>query len=149
MAVYFLKSESCTIIKQLTRRHKKYLSPQEISEQWRTSNTVFLFKEGELDSMKNYCPIAATQGIHESHFEQTRETAGRYQPVEQTDCELRNSFCCMDHIHTVTQLVERAKEYKQESSASSAKQRHSSVWNWTQYGTHYTMQAALVLHHPA
>ncbi|XGW18240.1 hypothetical protein V3C99_002677 [Haemonchus contortus] len=57
-----------------------------------------------------------------------------YQPVEQAG--FRKSFCCMDHIHTITQLIERAREYKQplllcfiDYAEAFDSVEHNSVWN--------------------
>ncbi|KAK6012782.1 hypothetical protein OSTOST_22041, partial [Ostertagia ostertagi] len=64
--------------------------------------------------MKNYRPIALLSQLYKLFtkiiLNRLERQLDDYQPVEQAG--FRKGFCCMDHIHTVTQLIERAKEYK-------------------------------------
>ncbi|KAK6036364.1 hypothetical protein COOONC_26131, partial [Cooperia oncophora] len=104
------------VIKQLTRHYyNRYMDAQEVPDQWKTSSTVLLFKKGERDLMKNYRPIALLSQPYKLFtkviLNRLEKQLDDYQPVEQAG--FRKGFCCMDHIHTVTQLIERTKEYKQ------------------------------------
>ncbi|KAK6045686.1 hypothetical protein COOONC_16809 [Cooperia oncophora] len=110
ISVDFLKSASRTVIKQLTNRYNSKTSRTHGS----TSSTEFLFvaKRAMRRKMNNTTahrpPFAAIQVVHEGsrnnwmNINQWNRLAG-----------FRKGFCCMDHIHTVTQLIERTKEYKQ------------------------------------
>uniref|UniRef100_A0A7I4Y548 Reverse transcriptase domain-containing protein n=1 Tax=Haemonchus contortus TaxID=6289 RepID=A0A7I4Y548_HAECO len=134
----FLKSASHTIIKQLTKRFNKYLDDRRIPDQWKKSNTVLVFKKGERDQMKNYRPIALLSQPYKLFTEiilnRLEGQLDEYQPVEQAG--FRNCFCCMDHIHTITQLIERTREYKQplllcfiDYANALDSVEHNSVWN--------------------
>ncbi|XGW15440.1 hypothetical protein V3C99_001145 [Haemonchus contortus] len=134
----FLKSASHTIIKQLTKRFNKYLDAQRIPDQWKKSNTVPLFRKGERDQMKNYRPIALLSQPYKLFtkiiLNRLERQLDEYQPVEQAG--FRKGFCCMDHIHTITQLIERTREYKQplllcfiDYVKAFDSVEHNSVWN--------------------
>uniref|UniRef100_A0A7I4Y7W5 Reverse transcriptase domain-containing protein n=1 Tax=Haemonchus contortus TaxID=6289 RepID=A0A7I4Y7W5_HAECO len=117
----FLKSASHTIIKQLTKRFNKYLDAQRIPDQWKKSNTVLLFKKGERDQMKNYRPIALLSQPYKLFtkiiLNRLERQLDEYQPVEQAG--FRKGFCCMDHIHTITQLrAQRADQGIQTTTPS-------------------------------
>nr|CDJ95062.1 unnamed protein product [Haemonchus contortus] len=134
----FLKSVSHTIIKQLNKRFNKYLDAQRIPDQWKKSNTVLLFKKGERDQMKNYRPIALLSQPYKLFtkiiLNRLERQYDEYQPVEQAG--FRKGFCCMNHIHTITQLIERTREYKQplllcfiDYAKAFDSVEHNSVWN--------------------
>uniref|UniRef100_A0A7I4XRT7 Reverse transcriptase domain-containing protein n=1 Tax=Haemonchus contortus TaxID=6289 RepID=A0A7I4XRT7_HAECO len=134
----FLKSASHTIIKQLTKRFNKYLDAQRIPDQWKKSNTVLLFKKGERDQMKNYRPIALLSQPYKLFtkiiLNRLERQLDEYQPVERAG--FRKGFCCMDHIHTIMQLIERTREYKQplilcfiDYAKAFDSVEHNSVWN--------------------
>lgn len=109
-----LKTRSHTIIQKLTERFNRYLKEEQIPDQWKTSKTVLLFKKGERDDIKNYRPIALLSQPYKLFtkviMNRLEKTLDEFQPVEQAG--FRKGFSCMDHIHTVTQIIEKTKEYK-------------------------------------
>lgn len=111
----FLKTCNNIIIQKLTERFNRYLADQQIPDQWKSSKTVLLFKKGERDNIKNYRPIALLCHPYKLFtkiiLNRLEKTMDEFQPVEQAG--FRRGFCCMDHIHTVTQLIEKTREYKQ------------------------------------
>uniref|UniRef100_A0A7I4YFB8 Reverse transcriptase domain-containing protein n=1 Tax=Haemonchus contortus TaxID=6289 RepID=A0A7I4YFB8_HAECO len=101
----------------LQMKPRKAPGPDRISADFlkSASNTVLLFKKGERDQMKNYRPIALLSRPYKLFTKiipnRLERQLDEYQPVEQAG--FRKGFCCMDHIHTITQLIERTREYKQ------------------------------------
>ncbi|KAK6010275.1 hypothetical protein OSTOST_24709 [Ostertagia ostertagi] len=71
--------------------------------------------EQRSEELSFHCaPLTVVQAVHEDHSKQTGKTTDDYQAMEQAG--FRKGFCCVDHIHTATQLIERAKEYKYHTS---------------------------------
>ncbi len=98
----------------LAVRFNCYLKEGKIPSQWKGSNTVLLYKKGDKEDLKNYRPICLLSHIYklftkiivtrlsnDLDYQQPREQAG-----------FRKNYSTMDHIFALTQLIERAKEYK-------------------------------------
>ena len=111
----FLKMCNDTIILKLTERFNRYLEQQAIPTQWKSSRTVLIHKKGDREDIKNYRPIALLSHVYKLFtkiiLNRVEKTLDEFQPVEQAG--FRKGFCCIDHIHTVTQLIEKTREYKQ------------------------------------
>ncbi|EYC27290.1 hypothetical protein Y032_0009g630 [Ancylostoma ceylanicum] len=75
--------------------------------------TVLIFKKGDKEEIENYRPIALLSIPYKVFtkiiLNRLEGTLDAYQPTEQAG--FRKGFCCMDHIHTETQLIERCREY--------------------------------------
>ncbi|KAK6765184.1 hypothetical protein RB195_025215 [Necator americanus] len=88
-----LKSLLPVLINTLARLFTHYLSECKVPKQWKTSNTVLLYKKGDPHDIGNYRPICLLSVIYKLF---TRV--------------ILNST--IDHIHTVSKLIEVSREYK-------------------------------------
>nr|CDJ90506.1 RNA-directed DNA polymerase (reverse transcriptase) domain containing protein [Haemonchus contortus] len=109
-----LKSIPPVIIKTLARLFTRYLSKCKVSMSWKTSKTVLLCKKGDPDDIGNYRPICLLTVIYKLFTRVILNRIGRIldegQPCEQAG--FRRGFSTIDHIHTVTRLIEVSREYK-------------------------------------
>ncbi|KAE9412548.1 hypothetical protein Angca_006271, partial [Angiostrongylus cantonensis] len=85
-----------------------------VPTQWKISKSVLLFKKGDLHDVGNYRPICLLSVVYKLF---TRVTLNRIDRTldEGQRCEqagFRKGFSTMDHIHTITRLIEASREYK-------------------------------------
>uniref|UniRef100_A0A7I4Z723 Reverse transcriptase domain-containing protein n=1 Tax=Haemonchus contortus TaxID=6289 RepID=A0A7I4Z723_HAECO len=109
-----LKSIPQVIIKTLARLFTRYLSECKVPTSWKTSKTVLLYKKGDPDDIGNYRPICLLSVIYKLFTRVILNRIGRIldegQPCEQAG--FRKGFSTIDHIHTLTRLIEVSREYK-------------------------------------
>ncbi|KAE9415722.1 hypothetical protein Angca_006989, partial [Angiostrongylus cantonensis] len=109
-----LKSLLPVHVNTLARLITRYLSECKVPTQWKTRKTVFLFKKGVLHDIGNYCPICLLSVVCKLF---TRFILNRIDKTldEKQSCEqagFRKGYSTMDHIHTITRLIEVWQEYK-------------------------------------
>ncbi|KAK6762585.1 hypothetical protein RB195_023346 [Necator americanus] len=109
-----LKSLPPVLINTLARLFTRYLSECKVPKQWKTSKTVLLYKKGDPHDIGNYRPICLLSVIYKLF---TRVILNRIEKVldEGQPCEqagFRKGFSTIDHIHTVSKLIEVSREYK-------------------------------------
>ncbi|KAE9414564.1 hypothetical protein Angca_005343, partial [Angiostrongylus cantonensis] len=82
--------------------------------QWKTSKTLLLFKKSDLHDTGNYRPICLFSVVYKLFtrviLNRIDGTLDEGQPCEQA--AFRRGFSTMDHIHTITRLIEVSREYK-------------------------------------
>ncbi|KAK6743985.1 hypothetical protein RB195_010967 [Necator americanus] len=105
-----LKSLPPVLINTLARLFTRYLSECKVPKQWKTSKTVLLYKKGDPHDIGNYSPICLLPVIYKLF---TRVILNRIEKVldEGQPCEqagFRKGFSTIDHIHTVSKLIEKA-----------------------------------------
>ncbi len=109
-----LKSSGETFWKALTTRFNRYLKEGKVPSQWKGSNTILLHKKGDKEDLKNYRPICLLSHIYKLFTKiivtRLSNNLDYQQPREQAG--FRKNYSTMDHIFTLTQLIERAREYK-------------------------------------
>ncbi|XGW30151.1 hypothetical protein V3C99_009282 [Haemonchus contortus] len=109
-----LKSIPPVIIKTLARLFTQYLSESKVPTSWKTSKTVLLYKKGDPDDIGNYRPICLLSAIYKLFTRVILNRIGRIldegQPCEQAG--FRRGFSTIDHIHTLTRLIEVSRECK-------------------------------------
>ncbi|KHN74390.1 putative transposon TX1, partial [Toxocara canis] len=109
-----IKSAGVASWKALATRFNKYLKEGTIPSQWERSNTILLYKKGDKEHLKNYRPICLLSHIYMlfTKIVVTRlsNVLDYQQPRQQAS--FRKNYSTMDHIFTLTQLFERAGEYK-------------------------------------
>uniref|UniRef100_A0A7I4YIY3 Reverse transcriptase domain-containing protein n=1 Tax=Haemonchus contortus TaxID=6289 RepID=A0A7I4YIY3_HAECO len=109
-----LKSIPQVIIKTLARLFTRYLSECKVPTSWKTSKTVLLYKKGDPDDIGNCRPICLLSVIYTLFTRVILNRIGRIldegQPCEQAG--FRKGFSTIDHIHTLTRLIEVSREYK-------------------------------------
>uniref|UniRef100_A0A7I5E504 Reverse transcriptase domain-containing protein n=1 Tax=Haemonchus contortus TaxID=6289 RepID=A0A7I5E504_HAECO len=102
------------IIKTLARLFTRYLSECKVPTSWKTSKTVLLYKKGDPDDIGNYRPICLLSVIYKLFTRVILNRIGRIldegQPCEQAG--FRKGCSTIDHIHTLTRLIEVSREYK-------------------------------------
>ncbi|KAE9417850.1 hypothetical protein Angca_006047, partial [Angiostrongylus cantonensis] len=108
----YLKNLPPVLANALVRLFTRYLSECKVPPQWKAIKTVLLFKKGDLHDIGNYRPICLLSVAYKlfTPVIQNRvdRKLGEGQPCEQA--EFRKGFCTMDHIHTITRLIEVSRE---------------------------------------
>ncbi|KAE9413932.1 hypothetical protein Angca_009160, partial [Angiostrongylus cantonensis] len=98
----------------MARLFTRYLSECKVSTQWKTSKTVSLFKKGDLHDIGNYRPICLLSAVYKLFtrviLNRIERTLDEGRPFEQAG--FRKGFSTMDHIHTLTRLIEVSREDK-------------------------------------
>ncbi|KAK6742512.1 hypothetical protein RB195_010028 [Necator americanus] len=109
-----LKSLPPVLINTLARLFTRYLSECKVPKQWKTSKIVLLYKKGDPHDIGNYRPICLLSVIYKLFarviLNRIEKVLDEGQPCEQTG--LRKGFSTIDHIHTVSKLIEVSREYK-------------------------------------
>ena len=97
--------------KILVLRFNRYLAEGQVPSQWKESNTVLLYKKGDREDLKNYRPICLLSHIYKLiTVERLLRHLDEQQPREKAG--FRKKYSTMDHIFTLIQLLERAREYR-------------------------------------
>ncbi|VDP33343.1 unnamed protein product [Heligmosomoides polygyrus] len=102
-----------TLINTLARLFTRYLSECKVPSQWKTSRTVLLYKRGDVHDIGNYRPICLLSVVYKLFtrviLNRISRTLDEGQPREQAG--FRRGFSTIDHIHTITKLIEVSREY--------------------------------------
>ncbi|KAK6751301.1 hypothetical protein RB195_002967 [Necator americanus] len=107
-----LKSLPPVLIDTLARFFTRYLSEWKVLKHWNTIKTVLLYERGDPHDIGNYRPICLLSVIYKLF---TRVILNRIEKVldEGQPCEqagFRKGFSTIDHIHTVSKLIEVLRE---------------------------------------
>ncbi|KAE9414048.1 hypothetical protein Angca_002619, partial [Angiostrongylus cantonensis] len=90
-----------------------YLQKEKIPDQWRTSRTVILPKKEDRKDLRSCRPIYLLNVLYKLFtkiiLSRISTTLDEAQPVEQAG--FRKGFCCMDHIQTVSRVIEVSRKY--------------------------------------
>ncbi|EYC42952.1 hypothetical protein Y032_0509g2718 [Ancylostoma ceylanicum] len=109
-----LKNLPTALVNTLARLFTRYLSECKVPSQWKTSRTVLLYKKGDPQDIGNYRPICLLSVVYKLFtrviLNRIERTLDEGQPCEQAG--FRKGFSTIDHIHTVTRLIEVSREYK-------------------------------------
>ncbi|KAE9412252.1 hypothetical protein Angca_002933, partial [Angiostrongylus cantonensis] len=109
-----LKKLPPVLVNTLARLFTRYLPECKVPTQWKTSNTVLLFKKSDLHDIGNNPPISLLSVVYKLItrviLNRIDRTMDEGQPCEQAG--FRQGFSTMDHIHTLTRLIEVSREYK-------------------------------------
>ncbi|KAE9412388.1 hypothetical protein Angca_004682, partial [Angiostrongylus cantonensis] len=98
----------------MARLFTRYLSECKVSTRWKSSRTVLLFQKGDLYALGNYRPICLLSVVYKLF---TRVILNRIDRTldEGQQCEqagFRKGFSTVDHIHTITRLIEVLRQFK-------------------------------------
>ncbi|KAK6736766.1 hypothetical protein RB195_019455 [Necator americanus] len=92
----------------------RYLSECKVTKQRKTSKTVLLYKKGNPQNIGNYRPICLLSVIYKLFTSviliRIEKVFDEGKPCEQAG--FRKGFSTIDHIHTVSKLIELLREYK-------------------------------------
>ncbi|KAK6758528.1 hypothetical protein RB195_016012 [Necator americanus] len=91
-----------------------YLQKERIPDQWKTSRTVLIHKKGDRGDLRNYRPICLMSVLYKVFTKiiltRISRTLDEAQPQEQVG--FRQGFSCLDHIQTVSRVIEVCREYR-------------------------------------
>ncbi|KAK6764292.1 hypothetical protein RB195_024566 [Necator americanus] len=91
-----------------------YLQKERIPDQWKTSRTVLIHKKGDREDLRNYRPICLLSVLYKVFTKiiltRISRTLDESQPQEQAG--FRQGFSCLDHIQTVSRVIEVCREYR-------------------------------------
>ena len=99
----------------LAQKFSLYLEQKSFPDQWKESRMILIPKKGDKHDIGNYRPISLLSVVYKlftrcivSRLERTLDKA---QPT--TQAGFRSGYSCVDHIHTLRQIVEKSREYAQ------------------------------------
>ena len=85
-----------------------------VPDAWKLAILVLLHKKGDKKDLANWRPIALLSQIYKIFskvlLNRIRRQLDEQQPVEQA--AFRRGFGCSDHIHAISQVVERSREHR-------------------------------------
>ena len=85
-----------------------------VPSSWKNASVVLIHKKGDKADVKNYRPISLLPVIYKVFsnilLQRMLQALEQHQPQEQAG--FRPGFSTTDHIHVVSQLREKANEYK-------------------------------------
>ncbi|KAK6737034.1 hypothetical protein RB195_019620 [Necator americanus] len=91
-----------------------YLQKERIPDQWKTSRTVLIHKKGDREDLRNYRPICLLSVLYKVFTKiiltRISRTLDEAQPQKQAG--FRQGFSCLDHIQTVSRVIEVCREYR-------------------------------------
>ncbi|KAK6737066.1 hypothetical protein RB195_019643 [Necator americanus] len=91
-----------------------FLQKERIPDQWKTSRTVLIHKKGDREDLRNYRPICLLSVLYKVFTKiiltRISRTLDEAQPQEQAG--FRQGFSCLDHIQTVSRVIEVCREYR-------------------------------------
>ncbi|KAE9417419.1 hypothetical protein Angca_008526, partial [Angiostrongylus cantonensis] len=107
-----LKNLPPVLVSTLARLFTRFLSVCKVPTEWKTSKTALLFKKGDLHDIGNYRPICLLSVVYKLFtrliLNRIDKTLDEGEPCEQAG--FRKGFSTMDHIHTLTRLIEVSRE---------------------------------------
>ena len=90
------------------------LEKEEIPKQWEVAEIMLIYKKGKRNNIENYRPISLTSNVCKIFMKIMKNRLYNQldlqQPEEQAG--FRRNYETIDHIHTINQVIEKAKEYK-------------------------------------
>ena len=109
-----LKLGGQATIKILTKLFNKIMELEQVPTQWNESKVIILFKKGDTKDIKNYRPISLLPHMYKVFtriiLARMQRELDENQPREQAG--FRAGFRTSDHLHTLSQIIEKAKEYR-------------------------------------
>ena len=112
--VIFLKEAPRKIYELIAQHFNTILQSRIIPTSWKKSATLLLFKKGDKSSIDNYRPICLMSQMSKlfSRVILNRINSKLTEGSRREQAGFKRGFSTMDHIHVVTQLIERAQEYQ-------------------------------------
>ncbi|KAK6755599.1 hypothetical protein RB195_014147 [Necator americanus] len=110
----FLRADGHPLHVILAAHMTSYLPKERIPDQWKTSRTVLIHKKGDREDLRNYRPICLLSVLYKVFTKiiltRISRTLDEAQPQEQAG--FRQGFSCLDHIQTVSKVIEVCREYR-------------------------------------
>ena len=109
-----LKDDGEPIVQMFTNLFNRCLREGKLPNSWKDASVIIIHKKGDTADTKNYRPISLLPITYKvfSHVILRRmlRTLDQHQPREQAG--FRSGFSTIDHIQVISQLQEKADEYK-------------------------------------
>ncbi|KAK6763816.1 hypothetical protein RB195_024226 [Necator americanus] len=83
---------------------------ERIPDQWKTSRAVLIHKKGDREDLRSYRTICLLSVLYKIILTRISRTLDETQPQEQAG--FRQGFSCLDHIQTVSRVIEVCREYR-------------------------------------
>ena len=126
------------LLHHLTKLFNMVLDSEKVPEQWCTSDIILLYKKGNPKDIGNYRPISLLASIYKIFssilLRRISKTIDDSQSSEQAG--FRAGFSTTDHIQTLTQVIEKYKEFNRnlyvafiDYSKAFDSISHSAIWN--------------------
>ncbi|KAK6753595.1 hypothetical protein RB195_012903 [Necator americanus] len=110
----FLRAGGHSLHVILAAHMTSYLQKERIPDQWKTSRTVLIHKKGDREDLRNCRPICLLSVLYKVFTKiiltRISRTLSEAQPQEQAG--FRQGFSCLDHIQTVSRVIEVCREYR-------------------------------------
>ena len=114
MTADILKLGGTATVKILTKLFNKIIELEQVPTEWNESEVIILFKKGDVKDIKNYRPISLLPHTYKVFtriiLARMQRELDENQPREQA--RFRAGFRTSDHLHTLSQIIEKAKEYR-------------------------------------
>lgn len=114
MTVIILKGGEYELWRAIVDRFSAYFRKRKIPDSWKESTTALLYKKGDRKELKNDCPVCFLSTVCKLFAEVITNKIiiilDQQQSRKQT--AFKDNYCTTDYIYTLTQLLERAREYK-------------------------------------
>ena len=114
LTIEAIKAGGYVLWKALAERFSRYFEMQKIPKSWKESETILLHKKGEYEDLKNYRPICLLSHVYKLFTKiitnRLQNSLDEQQPREQAG--FRRNYSTIDHIFTLTQLLEKSREYR-------------------------------------
>ena len=109
-----LKEAPSYITDTIATHFNNILITKEIPNDWKKSNTTLIYKKGDKEDIGNYRPICIMSQMSKlfSRVLLNRISKQLDEGNRREQAGFRKGFSTMDHIHVVSQIIEKAKEYQ-------------------------------------
>jgi hypothetical protein len=115
LAIDLLKVADDVVTSKIATIFTEILRSHVIPKDWTSGVIVLLHKKGDRRDLKNYRPITLLPHLYKLFTRiicnRISRTLDENQSTEQAG--FRKTYSTIDHIHTVTQLIEKTNEYQQ------------------------------------
>ena len=105
-----------TITQRMMHLYKQCLRQKQIPEEWNQATVVLLPKKGDRNDLQNYRPISLLSMLYKTFTNiqtaRLEKQLNNEQPSKQAG--FRCQFSTITHIHTLCQIMEKAREYNQQ-----------------------------------
>lgn len=109
-----IKTFAAELIDPLESILTDIVEEETIPRQWKESEIILIPKKGDKHDLNNYRPISLTSNKHKLFAKILKNRIYNQLEANQSpeQAGFRKGFSTVDHIHTLNQLIEKAREYQ-------------------------------------
>ena len=107
-----LKAGGYLLQKAIAERFTLYLKTAAIPKAWSISKTVLLKKKGDSEDLGNYRPITLLSQLYKLFTRLLLQRISHQLEFSREQAGFKAGFSAQDHIHSLSQLLEKSKEYQ-------------------------------------